>query len=154
MNNDEAYRKTVSTDGVCYTGDLGYKDEMGLHFSGRSKLVIKPKGYQVHPGQIENHFLNLKEKIGAAGAVGHEHEVFTEGVVLFVEKKPGADLSREELDEHAKGIAAYMRPTHYVVLEAGSFPLNRVAKTDYVQLKERAKDEIARLRESGGWDKA
>lgn len=152
VNNEEAYRKTVSTDGVCYTGDLGYKSDKGLQFSGRSKLVIKPKGYQVHPAQIENHFLALKEKVSAAAAVGAPHEVFTEGVVLFVEKKPGVTLTVDELEAHAKGIAAYMRPSHYEVLETGTFPLNRVAKTDYVVLKDKAKAVTADLKKSGGWD--
>ena len=47
-----------------------------------------------------------------------------------------------------------MRPRHYVILEPGQLPLNRVAKTDYVLLKDRAKTEIQALREKGGWDKA
>jgi len=153
VNNEEAYRKTVSTDGFCYTGDRGFIDEKGLHFAGRTKFVIKPKGYQVHPAQVENHFLALKEKFSAAAAVGINHEVFTEGIVLFLEKKPGVDVSQEDLDKHAKEIASYMRPLHYVLLEPGSFPLNRVAKTDYVILKGRADEEVKTLREKGGWDK-
>ena len=152
VNNEEAYRKTVSTDGVCYTGDLGFKDEKGLHFSGRSKLVIKPKGYQVHPAQIENHFMALEDQVANCAAVGVAHEVFTEGVVAIIEKKPGAQLSVEDLQAHAKGIAGYMRPSHYILLEAGAFPLNRVAKTDYVTLKEQAAQAVKTLREAGGWD--
>jgi len=152
VNNPEAYRKTVSTDGICYTGDLGYVSERGLAFAGRSKLVIKPKGYQVHPGQIESHFALLTDQVAVCGAVGATHDVFTEGVVLFVELKPGAQLSRDQLDGHAKGIAGYMRPLHYVMLESGSFPLNRVSKTDYVQLAEMAKGEVETLRQQGGWD--
>ena len=70
VNNLDAYRKTVSTDGVCYTGDLGYVSDRGLAFAGRSKLVIKPKGYQVHPGQIESHFAELTDQVAACGAVG------------------------------------------------------------------------------------
>ncbi len=46
-----------------------------------------------------------------------------------------------------------MRPVNYVLIEAGEFPLNRVAKTDYVLLKERAEEEVKKLREQGGWDK-
>ena len=45
-----------------------------------------------------------------------------------------------------------MRPSHYVIVEPGAFPLNRAAKTDYVLLKDRARDEVKRLREQGGWD--
>ncbi len=153
VNNEQAYRQTVSTDGICYTGDLGYKGPKGLHFSGRSKLVIKPKGYQVHPAQVEEHFSQLREKVAGCGAVGAPHEVYSEGVVLFVEAKEGAELTREELDAHAKGIASYMRPSHYVILEPGKLPLNRVAKTDYVTLKARALEEVEQLRAAGDWDK-
>lgn len=152
VNNPEAYRKTVSTDGVCYTGDLGYISDRGLAFSGRSKLVIKPKGYQVHPGQIESHFGELRDQVANCGAVGAPHDVFTEGIVLFVELKPDVTLTREELEAHAKGIAGYMRPSHYVLLESGTFPLNRVAKTDYVVLSQRAQEEVEQLRGECGWD--
>lgn len=152
VNNPEAYRQTVSTDGVCYTGDLGYKTDRGLMFSGRSKLVLKPKGYQVHPAQIEQHFALLTEHVSCCGAVGAPHEVFSEGVVLFVETKPGAQLSHGQLEAHAREIAAYMRPQHYVILEPAGLPLNRVAKTDYVRLKELAAAEVQKLRAAGGWD--
>jgi fatty-acyl-CoA synthase len=152
VNNPEAYRKTVSTDGICYTGDLGYVTERGLVFAGRSKLVIKPKGYQVHPAQIESHFTELNRQVAACGAVGAPHNVFVEGVVLFIELKPNAELPRMQLETHAKGIAGYMRPSHYVLLEPGSFPLNRVAKTDYVRLSELARQEVETLRNAGGWD--
>lgn len=152
VNNPEAYRKTVSKEGICYTGDLGYKTADGLHFTGRSKLVIKPKGYQVHPGQVEEHFAALKHKVAVCGAVGAPHEVYTEGIVLFLERHADVDLTHDELHQHAKEIAAYMRPSHFEILEPGAFPLNRVAKTDYVQLKERAHSIVVRLRESGGWD--
>lgn len=154
VNNDEAYRQTVSRDGVCYTGDLGYKTPQGLMFSGRSKLVIKPKGYQVHPAQIENHFCLLDDHVAACAAVGQPHEVFSEAVVLFVEPKPGAAPSVDQLQQHAQDIAAYMRPSHYVILPPGGLPLNRVAKTDYVLLKQQAAEEVERLRAAGGWDRA
>lgn len=153
VNNPEAYRQTVTKDGICYTGDLGYKSDRGLIFAGRSKLVIKPKGYQVHPAQIESHFAELKEHVAACGAVGVEHEVFSEAVVLFIEPKADAVVSREQLHEHARGIAAYMRPQHYVLLKPGAFPLNRISKTDYVRLRELAATEVEQLRERGGWDR-
>lgn len=152
VNNEEAYKKTVSTDGICYTGDLGYKSDRGLVFCGRSKLVIKPKGYQVHPAQIEQHFAQLEEQVAACGAVGVYHDIFSEGVVLFVETKTSGCIDAAQLAEHAKEIAGYMRPSHYILLEPGTFPLNRVAKTDYVHLGELAKQEIENLRSNGGWD--
>lgn len=152
VNDEEAYRKTVSREGICYTGDLGYRSPAGLCFSGRSKLVIKPKGYQVHPAQVEEHFAALSDKVAACGAVGVPHHLFSEGIVLFVEKKPDADLDERHLQEHAKGIAGYMRPSHYVILDPGTLPLNRSVKTDYVTLKSRALEITESLRAAGAWD--
>jgi acyl-CoA synthetase (AMP-forming)/AMP-acid ligase II len=152
VNDPDATARTISRDGVLYTGDLGSRDETGLHFAGRSKLVIKPKGYQVFPAQVEDHFMALKDRVAACAVVGAPHEVFTEAIVAFVEAKPGVELTEDELREHAKAVAAYMRPEAYILLGYGELPLNRVAKTDYVQLKERALAEAKRLRESGGWD--
>lgn len=153
VNNPEATALTVSKDGWLYTGDLGYQDDKGLHFSGRAKWVIKPKGYLVYPAQVEDHICELRDKVATCGVVGMDHNVYVEAIVAFVETKPGVGLTTTELEEHAQGIAAYMRPSHYVILEPGELPLNRVAKTDYVQLHEMAKEEVGRLRAEGGWDR-
>jgi fatty-acyl-CoA synthase len=153
VNNPDATAQTVSKDGWLYTGDLGFQDEKGLHFSGRAKWVIKPKGYLVYPAQVEDHICELRAKVATCGVVGMDHGVWIEAIVAFVEKKPEVELTAGELQEHAQGIAAYMRPLHYVILEPGQLPLNRVSKTDYVQLHERAKEEVARLRTEGGWDR-
>jgi hypothetical protein len=45
-----------------------------------------------------------------------------------------------------------MRPRHWIILEAGQMPLNRVGKPDYVRAQEMARQEIAALRERGEWD--
>ena len=152
VNDPEATAKARSSDGILYTGDMGYVDEQGLHFSGRAKLVIKPKGYQVFPAQVEEHFAALKDRVGLCAVVGVEHAVFSEGIVAFVEHKPGVELSVADLEQHARGIASYMRPAHYVIVGPGKIPLNRVAKTDYVTLQRRARVEVRGLREQGGWD--
>jgi acyl-CoA synthetase (AMP-forming)/AMP-acid ligase II len=146
VNDPESTARTISKDGFVYTGDMGFLDGKGLHLSVRAKLVIKPKGYQVFPAQIEDHFCEFKEKVANCAVVGVEHEVFSEGIVAFVEKKPGIQLHVEELEEHSKGLASYMRPQHFVILETGQMPLNRVAKTDYVTLKETAKKIVTELK--------
>ncbi len=147
VGDPEATRLAVSRDGVLYTGDMGYRGEQGLHFSGRAKLIIKPAGHQVFPGDVENHICRLEAKVASAAAVGVEHPLLTEAIVAFVEKKPGAELTAAELRRHARSIASYMRPLHYVILEPATMPLNRAAKSDYVRLREMARAEAARL----GW---
>jgi fatty-acyl-CoA synthase len=153
VNDAEATARAISQDGWLYTGDLGYRDEKGLHFSGRAKWVIKPKGYLVFPAQVEDYLCELRNKVATAGVVGIDHDIWVEAIVAFVEKQPGVDLSVGELEQHMQGIASYIRPLHYVILEPGGLPLNRVAKTDYVRLHELAKEEVTRLRSQGGWDR-
>ena len=152
VGNPEAYRQTVSSDGFCYTGDLGFVNDRGLVFAGRSKLVIKPKGFQVHPAQVEQHFAELNTEVVACGAVGQPHELLGEAIILFVAPRAGQIVTRARLESHAQGIASYMRPTHYVLLEAGGLPLNRVGKCDYQRLKQMAAREVERLQALRQWD--
>ena len=152
VNDEAATAAALSRDGWLYTGDMGSVDEDGLHFSGRAKWVIKPAGHQVFPGDVENHFSELSDRVANVGVVGHEHRVWSEGIVAFVEKAPGADLTEAVLRKHARRLAGYMRPLQYVILETGTMPMNRSAKVDVVRLQQMARDEVARLRERGRWD--
>ena len=151
IGDEEATARSISRDGFLYTGDLGFKDAGGLHFSGRAKWVIKSSGYQVFPADVEAHFCALAEQVASCAVVGVAHAVVSEAVVAFLEKKPGAELSRAILERHARGLASYMRPRHYLVLEPGEMPSNRVAKPDYVRLREMAVREVEELRKQGKW---
>jgi acyl-CoA synthetase (AMP-forming)/AMP-acid ligase II len=152
VNDLAATAQAISRDGYLYTGDLGYRNADGLHLTGREKWVIKSFGYQIFPGDVERHICTLAEKVANCVAVGVAHEVVSEAVVAVVEMRPGVELSHKELDRHARTLASYMRPRHWIILEAGQMPLNRVAKPDYVRAQEMAREEIAALRERGEWD--
>jgi acyl-CoA synthetase (AMP-forming)/AMP-acid ligase II len=152
INDPAATAQAISRDGYLYTGDLGYRDATGLHLTGREKWVIKSFGYQIFPGDVERHICTLAEKVANCVVVGVAHAVVSEAVVAVVEKRPGAEVSRKELDKHARSLASYMRPRHWILLEAGQMPLNRVAKPDYVRAQQMAREEIAKLRERGEWD--
>jgi acyl-CoA synthetase (AMP-forming)/AMP-acid ligase II len=150
LNDPIATASAVSSDGFLYTGDMGYHDSEGLHLSGRAKLVIKPSGYQVFPGDVERHFSALPE-VATCTVVGIEHPVISEAIVAFVEMKQGAELTPQALEKHARELTTYMRPRHYVLLNPGETPLNRVAKADYLILRERAKREVEQLKAKGLW---
>ena len=149
FGNEEATRKTISTDGYLYTGDMGYIDEKGLHLSGRRKFLIKPKGYQVFPPEVEAFIAELPQ-VEFVGVVGAKHKIFMDGIVAYIKVREGQTLTEEEVMEHCKGMAAYKRPSLVVFLD--EFPLNRVGKTDYMALRSRVEKDIEEARAKGGWD--
>jgi fatty-acyl-CoA synthase len=150
INDPAATAAAIASDGYLYTGDMGYRDAAGLHLAGRAKLIIKPAGYQVFPGDIENHFCALRG-VAQCAAVGVPHPVISEAIVAFVETLSGSGVQVSQLERHARGLAAYMRPHHYVLLDPGQMPLNRMAKADYMALRERAGQEVEALKERGRW---
>jgi acyl-CoA synthetase (AMP-forming)/AMP-acid ligase II len=150
INDPAATAAAISSDGYLYTGDMGYRDSTGLHLAGRTKLIMKPSGYQVFPGDVENHFCAL-EGVSLCAAVDVPHPIISEAIVAFVETQPGSGVQVSHLERHARGLAAYMRPYHYVLLDAGQMPLNRAAKADYMVLRERAGAEVEALKKQGRW---
>ncbi|MGD0547154.1 MAG: class I adenylate-forming enzyme family protein [Terracidiphilus sp.] len=152
VNDPAATALAISRDGFLYTGDLGFRDAAGLHLTGREKWVIKSMGYQIFPGDVERHICALTGKVANCVVVGVAHAVLSEAPVAVVEKQPAVELSRQELDRHARSLPSYMRPRHWIILEAGQMPLNRVVKPDYLRAQQMARQEIAELRARGEWD--
>ena len=153
VKDPTATAQAISRDGFLYTGDLGYKNAAGLHLTGRDKWVIKSFGYQIFPGDVERHISTLAGKVANCVVVGVAHAVVSEAVVALVEKKPEVELNCQELDRHARSLPSYMRPRHWIILEPGQMPLNRVVKPDYLRAQEMARQEIAQLRARGEWDR-
>ena len=152
VNDPEATARTISRDGYLYTGDLGIRDAAGLRLTGRAKWVIKSFGHQIYPGDVETHICLLTDKVSSCVVVGAHHEVVSEAVVALVEMKPGIELDMKELNQHARAMPSYMRPRHWIILEPGKMPLNRLAKPDYLRAQEMAREAVAELRVRGEWD--
>ncbi len=155
-NLPEETAKAVSRDGVLYTGDMGYYRMVGpnraLFLSGRQKFVIKQKGYQVFPDEVEDHIAS-HEKVDLVDVVGIKHKIFDEGIFAFIRPKKGVELTTAEIEEHCKGIAAYKRPQHVEIWpQDKDFPLTRVAKVDKRELKNLAEGIVEQLRSEGKWD--
>jgi len=155
-NMPEETAKTISTEGILYTGDLGYFRDMGtyraLYLAGRRKFVIKQKGYNVFPDEVESHLAGL-EGVDVAEVIGMPHRTFDEGIFAFVRPAKGAELTAEMVMEHAKKIASYKRPQHVEIWPAGKdLPITRSTKVDKLALREAAKSIIEDLRRQGKWD--
>ncbi len=155
-NLPEETDRAITRDGWLYTGDMGYFKDMGtymaLYLAGRQKFVIKQKGYQVYPDEVQD-FIASHPKVDVVDVVGVKHNIFDEGIFAFIRPKKGEQLLAEEIMEHCQGIASYKRPQHIEIWpEDKEFPLTRVAKVDKIELKTAAESIVKELRRQGQWD--
>lgn len=108
FNNPEATARAISKEGILYTGDIGYFKDMGtykaLYLSGREKFVIKQKGYNVFPVEVEDYIMSM-ENVDVAEVVGVKHTLFDEGIFAFVKPVPGAVVTPEEVIAYCHEIA-------------------------------------------------
>ena len=157
VNDPVATARTISKEGILYTGDMGILKKMGTYealiFSGRRKFVIKPKGYLVFPDEVAD-FLTSHPKISQAQVVGVPHDLYEDGVFAFVQAHSGESLTAQEVMDHCRGMASYKRPLHVELWPAGKpFPLNKTGKVDTLALIETAETCVKELRQAGRWDK-
>ena len=62
FNDPQATKETIRDDGFMHTGDIGKFDEKGrLILTDRKKELIKYKGYQVPPAELEAILITMKE---------------------------------------------------------------------------------------------
>jgi acyl-CoA synthetase (AMP-forming)/AMP-acid ligase II len=108
LNNEEATAETLTEDGWLRTGDIGRVDEDGFFYVvDRLKELIKYKGYQVPPAELEA-VLVSHPKVRDAGVIGVPMEGGEEapkGCVVCDE-----DLDLEELKAYvAERVAPYKK---------------------------------------------
>ena len=96
LNRPEETAQTIDADGWLHTGDIGYADEDGHFFIvDRAKELIKYKGFQVAPAELEA-LLLTHPAIADAAVVPVEDEEAGEIPKAFVVLKPGSTLSTDD----------------------------------------------------------
>ena len=116
LNNPEATAITVDDEGWLRTGDVGRMDEDGwLYLVDRAKELIKYKGYQVAPAELENLLISHPE-IADAAVVPKPDEEAGEVPRAFV--VPSGDISAEEIMEFvADNVAPYKKVREVVFVD-------------------------------------
>ncbi|XP_025262010.1 4-coumarate--CoA ligase 1-like [Camponotus floridanus] len=95
--NPEATKSTIDEEGWLHSGDIGYFDEGGeLFIIERIKELIKCRGYQISPGEIEAVLMSHPAVLEAA-VIGVPHAMDDEHPIAYVTKLPGAEVTEQEL---------------------------------------------------------
>jgi acyl-CoA synthetase (AMP-forming)/AMP-acid ligase II len=110
LNRPEATAEMITPDGWLRTGDVGTIDTGGnLTVVDRLKELIKYKGYQVAPAELEA-LLLTHPAVADAAVVRRPDEEAGEVPKAFVVRRPGASLTAEELMAFvAERVAHYKR---------------------------------------------
>ncbi|KAF8099198.1 hypothetical protein N665_0248s0027 [Sinapis alba] len=110
LNDPEATSATIDEEGWLHTGDIGYVDEDDeIFIVDRLKEVIKFKGFQVPPAELEALLIN-HHSIADAAVVPQGDEVAGEVPVAFVVRSNGNGITEEDIKEYiAKQVVFYKR---------------------------------------------
>ncbi|KAF2899751.1 hypothetical protein ILUMI_02533 [Ignelater luminosus] len=101
--NIKATRETIDENGWLHTGDLGYYDKEGhFYIVNRLKELIKYKGFQVPPAELEA-LLLIHPCIKDAAVVGIPDESAGELPAAFVVKQPGRQITEKEVFDYIAG---------------------------------------------------
>ena len=126
----EETEAVLGRDGWLKTGDLVTANPDGTYtFVGRKKEVIRRRGENVAPAEIEEALVSHPDVLEAA-VVGVPSELSEEDIKAFVVLRDGADADFDELRDWAsRRLTAFKVPSQYEVLD--ELPLTatgRVAK--------------------------
>ncbi|OLL80357.1 4-coumarate--CoA ligase 1 [Pseudonocardia sp. Ae168_Ps1] len=106
-NNTDATDATKDAEGFLHTGDIAVVDDEGVYsIVDRVKELIKYKGYQVPPAELEA-LLLTHEKIADTAVIGVKDAEGEEVPKAFVVKQAsGADLTEDEVMSFVAGKVA------------------------------------------------
>lgn len=117
--DEAATQATFTPDGFLRTGDLGrLLPDGALEVTGRARELIIRSGFNVMPPEVEAALASHPAVLQAA-VVGRRLADGNEEVVAFVQPRPGATPSPEELAAHAATrLAPYKRPSRILLMQA------------------------------------
>jgi fatty-acyl-CoA synthase len=126
-------------DGWFPTGDVATIDADGfMQITDRSKDVIKSGGEWISSIDIEN-IAMAHPAVQMAACIGMKHPKWDERPIVVAVKRPGAEVTREELLKFYEGkIAKWQVPDDVVFVDA--IPLGATGKMLKTKLRETLKD--------------
>ncbi|XP_047533970.1 probable 4-coumarate--CoA ligase 1 [Vanessa atalanta] len=113
-NNEKATKETVDSEGWLHTGDVAYyDDDHYFYIVDRTKELIKVKGNQVSPTEIESVVMEMPE-VADVAVVGIPDSLAGEVPKAFVVLKPDQKLTEKQVYD-----LVAQKLTRYKHLEGG-----------------------------------
>lgn len=145
LNKPELTKECFTLDGFFRTGDIGHEDENGsLYITDRVKELIKYKGFQVAPAELEGLLVDHPQVDDAVVIGVYDESQHTELPRAYLVLKPGVEKS----DATAKHIADWLheRVAHHKKLRGGVKFVDEIPKSPSGKIlrrifKEEAKKE-------------
>lgn len=136
LNNQEATNETIVKGNWLRTGDLATYDSNGLFYiKDRLKELIKVKGFQVPPAELEQ-VLREHPSIEEAAVIGIPHELYGEVPRAFVVQKKGTSVSEKELHAFVDERLSEYKRLRGGIQFVDSVPKNSTGKLMRRQLKQ------------------
>uniref|UniRef100_V5GTJ7 Luciferin 4-monooxygenase n=1 Tax=Anoplophora glabripennis TaxID=217634 RepID=V5GTJ7_ANOGL len=134
-HNKEEETRNAFLDGWFRTGDLGHYNEDGaFYITDRLKELIKVKGFQVAPAELEEIIRDFPA-VDDAAVIGVAHDSYGELPRAYVVPKKGEILKAAELAEYvAEKVASYKQLKGGIEI-VDSIPKNSAGKILRRQLK-------------------
>lgn len=126
----------TDADGFFLTGDLGRIDAMGtFHLVGRSKDLLRVKGINVSPLEVEA-ILSAHPAVEAAYVVGLPPDGLEQQLVaLIVPRFPATPPTHADLHAHARAaLSHYKCPEGYVMIGRDEVALSGTSKPERASL--------------------
>lgn len=127
QNRPEDTKEAFTENGYFKTGDIGILDEKGfIKIVDRKKDMILVSGFNVYPNEIEE-AMAQHPAVLEVGAIGVPSDNRGEDPKIFVVKKPGVNVTEQELlDFGKKQLTGYKRPR--IVQFVDDLPKSNVGK--------------------------
>ncbi|XP_028796173.1 4-coumarate--CoA ligase-like 5 [Neltuma alba] len=136
FSNEEATSSTLDSEGWLRTGDICYIDGDGYIFIvDRLKELIKYKGYQVPPAELEA-LLLTHHAISDAAVIPFPDKEVGQYPMAYVVRKRGGDVSEKEImDFVAAQVAPYKRIRRVAFISSiPKNPSGKILRKDLIKL--------------------
>ncbi|XP_024937849.1 4-coumarate--CoA ligase 1 isoform X2 [Cephus cinctus] len=135
--NEAATKETIIEGGWLKTGDIAYFDEdFDFYISDRLKELIKVKGFQVPPAEIEE-LLRTHKDIEEAAVIGIPDSRYGEVPKAFVLPKSGRKPSEEDIKNFVNTRVAEYKHLRGGVTLVDSIPKNPSGKILRIKLRDK-----------------